>query len=350
AAAPPAAAAGRGQADATAALELPPAAAQALEAPPTEVVDPTGLHAGWPVDDTHPPALLADATVVQDPTLAALLPDEAAPTAATSATTSGTPTLPGQAASRQAARISARPPALHPRAARHTSSLPPAHRATPTPHAPAAVSAVADAARPMPTPLTPPRRPSRRPWPNLRWRRHEGGRRLWLGAGITLAAVVGLMLAWRALAPSAQPQIHVEIVSNPAGATVTLDGQSLARKTPLVLDDSVVDPGRTHHLQLQLKGHEVWETRFQVTRGVTTQIAVLRPLRAAVQITTQPPGAEIWVNGMTYGLSPVDVAGFAVGDVLHVRATKEGYRDARATLRIKAGQLDVQAHLPLQRR
>ena len=124
--------------------------------------------------------------------------------------------------------------------------------------------------------------------------------------------------------------LRIELVSVPAGADVSVDGQSVG-KTPFSLTNGV-KPGASYSFRLQLDGYESWERRVSVRDSGIREVVVLTSNRAPLHIATTPPGAHIFVNGVPVGNSPLDVEA-APGDV-QIRAELEGHTSASQALHI----------------
>jgi serine/threonine protein kinase len=109
----------------------------------------------------------------------------------------------------------------------------------------------------------------------------------------------------------------LKVRSTPPGADVLVDGTSKG-KTPL---DMMLPPGE-HTVQMSLAEHQKWENRIQLPE--TGELNVdLKPLVAerALQLTSTPAGAQVFVDGKPQGQTPV-------------------------TLKMKSGAYMVKVHLP----
>ncbi|MCS6797166.1 MAG: protein kinase [Myxococcota bacterium] len=155
-------------------------------------------------------------------------------------------------------------------------------------------------------------------------------------AWLLLAAVAIVAVAWAAfrfLGADAGPVL--EVLSVPPGATVRLDGVEVAGRTPLVIRHGL-EEGRRHRVEVRLEGFEPWTATIRPGHGTYRQIAVLAPMRATMRVETDPPGAHVWVDGVLYGVSPLDVPGLPLGREVEVRAVRAGSGEARARIRIEA--------------
>jgi TonB family protein len=104
--------------------------------------------------------------------------------------------------------------------------------------------------------------------------------------------------------PVLQGSLHVE--SDPSGATVTVDGQTLGI-TPL--DVSELSLG-THEVRVELKGHAPLTQEVSLTSDAPASEVRLALTRAAVamglaDITSTPSGAQVRIDGAPAGRTPV---------------------------------------------
>ncbi len=98
------------------------------------------------------------------------------------------------------------------------------------------------------------------------------------------------------LSAAAVPQ-PVTVVSSPAGATATLDGQSTqACTTPCTLDAL---PGH-HEIAITMPGYEIDHQQKDVGVMPSEVQVVLRPLGGTLYLSSEPAGASITINGRKY--------------------------------------------------
>jgi serine/threonine-protein kinase len=100
----------------------------------------------------------------------------------------------------------------------------------------------------------------------------------------------------------------VKIESIPPGAMLSIDGVSEG-KTPLGLEL----PLGEHDLLMSLKNHEDGRTRIRLSEEKEYSVSVeLKPVpvvqKALLNVDTEPPGAEILLNGEHGGKSPTEIA------------------------------------------
>lgn len=125
----------------------------------------------------------------------------------------------------------------------------------------------------------------------------------------------------------------VRVVSDPAGAEVTWDGQPLG-KAPAVVTKA---PVGTHTVRLSLPGYDEVEQEVRIDPGdkpAEVTIAMAR-LVGRLKITSEPAGAQISVAGKPRGTAPVELGELPPGDY-EISATLAGYREAKQTVTVKA--------------
>lgn len=150
-----------------------------------------------------------------------------------------------------------------------------------------------------------------------------------LSAVVVLALLQSAVITWWFLSGrtpwSAAPESgSVTITSDPAGATVRLDGAERG-VTPLTLDLAI----GTYALQVGA-GDAARTQPLDVRGGVAAAVHIVLPsapvaalpATGALQVTTEPDGAMVTVDGQPRGVAPLTVDGLAPGthDVVVSRA------------------------------
>jgi hypothetical protein len=105
---------------------------------------------------------------------------------------------------------------------------------------------------------------------------------------------------------AAVPQ-DVKVMSSPAGATATLDGQPTeACSTPCTLEAL---PGH-HEISVTMPNYEIVHEEVDVSTGPSeVPVVVLRPLGGTLYLNSDPPGAAVTINGRRYSeLTPARIA------------------------------------------
>lgn len=170
-------------------------------------------------------------------------------------------------------------------------------------------------------------------------------RGLVLGLALALSAALLLLifLGIKSAAPKA-PQLPAEppssalavtpaggitaaIYTQPAGATVTLDGQPVPSVTPLSIPN--LQLGQAYKLAVSLPGHQTLNDTIVVKDGQPIQrMLTLVQAVGSLTVLSTPPGAAISVDGVMRGLSPVTVEGIDSSRPHPVTATLGGYQSA----------------------
>jgi serine/threonine-protein kinase len=145
----------------------------------------------------------------------------------------------------------------------------------------------------------------------------------------------------KAPAPQVVPVVaagQLNVTSTPAGAQIQIDGRSdPAWLTPY--DVSALQPGQ-HSVTISKPGFATDSRTIEVASGSKSFLSVqLAPLTAAASISSDPAGAEVWMDGKDMGkVTPaqftVDRAG-AHSFVLK----KQGYLDETASANLQIGQI-----------
>jgi len=109
---------------------------------------------------------------------------------------------------------------------------------------------------------------------------------------------------------------RVELISDPAGAGVSLDG-AYQGQTPLTLR---LAPGRPHVVTLTKPGYEPFTRELSVAAdsGQTVEIPMVAQF-GVVEVSSNPPAAQIFVDGELRGVTPAELTLNAVSHELEVR-------------------------------
>ena len=175
-------------------------------------------------------------------------------------------------------------------------------------------------------------------------------------------AVTAALAAFVIVVGRADRPVRVTVRSEPARATVFENDRRIGI-TPL---DLVVTPGAPRSLRLVLRDHEDgmaridapplkaprWRDRLdQSLFGRPSETVLVRldsTLSAAVAVTSDPSGADVYLDGRSIGLTPVARADLAPGDHT-VRVERQGFFPVEKTVSLEAGK-ETTLHVPLQNR
>ena len=139
-------------------------------------------------------------------------------------------------------------------------------------------------------------------------------------AAFLLAAAV----AFQAFAQE-KVQVRVNVTSQPSGATVIVDGMDRGT-TPVTLFD--LTPGR-HHIKYRLAGYGEADRFVDTGREgpFIEKNVVLQEDKGLLLIKTDPPGANIVIDGVAVGQTPRLVTHLAAKDTYNIKLRKAGYQE-----------------------
>lgn len=134
----------------------------------------------------------------------------------------------------------------------------------------------------------------------------------------------------------------VLVQSEPAGAAVTRDGVNVGF-TPLLLPEV---PFGTYRMELALAGFKPQQIELVVAAASPQKIAArLVSSSASLEITSEPAGADVRINGVLRGQTPITVDKIEEGQsALEVAA--EGYTPFSQQVALAAGEV-FKIHAPL---
>ena len=137
-----------------------------------------------------------------------------------------------------------------------------------------------------------------------------------------------LLVALLAVVPAfaqEKVQTRVNVTSQPAGATVIVDGMDRGT-TPVTLFD--LAPGH-HHIKYRLAGYDEVDRFVDTSREgpFIEKNVVLQEEKGLLLLKTEPAGASIVIDGVTVGQTPRLVTHLAAKDTYNVRLRKAGYQE-----------------------
>lgn len=120
----------------------------------------------------------------------------------------------------------------------------------------------------------------------------------------------------------------VSLTSEPAGAEVLVDGESLGT-TPL--NAEILQGER--ELTVKLAGHKAWQERLTVTAGQDQSLprVALVPADGLVFIRSNPSAASVTIGGEFKGQTPLEVA-LTPGERHRITLFKAGYQEASRSI------------------
>lgn len=152
--------------------------------------------------------------------------------------------------------------------------------------------------------------------------------------------------------PLAAKEGTLLVISNPAGADVTLDDKPVGKAwEPLVLKD--VAPG-THAVRVSKEGYRAWEKRDVDVKSDrnTSVLAALLPVRdyTWVRLYTKPTGAKVWLDGQEVGVAGEDGLAVKTSKGAHSLrfevdpAVSPGYQSLQAAMTFSDDDIDFKAN------
>ena len=144
------------------------------------------------------------------------------------------------------------------------------------------------------------------------------------------AFMSGLLVAALCAFSDAPPSTRVSLSSQPAGATVIVDGRDRGT-TPITLFD--LEPGR-HHVKYRLAGYVERDRFFSTNEGPFVECSeTLVEEKGLLLLQTEPEGCSITVDGVSAGQTPRLLSDLSAKDTHTVRLRKAGYQDQTITVR-----------------
>ncbi len=169
------------------------------------------------------------------------------------------------------------------------------------------------------------------------------------GAVLLLALYLGRGSDPTPLLPLPAGPSTLRIESEPAGAAVWFDGAEMDERTPVMLRH--VPPG-THLVRVAADGYAPANLTL-VTRGgqpLPPLRFVMEPLAAALRVRSDPPEAQVRLDGQPVGTTPIESLPLTPGRH-EVRLERRGYLPATHLVEGHAGQTaEVSLRLERERR
>jgi PKD repeat protein len=153
---------------------------------------------------------------------------------------------------------------------------------------------------------------------------------------VTIGATLSKSLPESTIPPSASLG-SIAITSSPTGAMVDIDGTHRGT-TPVILPEI---PTGNHLVTLSFKGYDDWNHTISVGSGqmaaINAELEATKEITGSLAVITDPPGADVSIDGNFKGVSPVTIQGLSAG--MHtVLLTLQDYTDNSTTIPVTAGQ------------
>jgi hypothetical protein len=133
--------------------------------------------------------------------------------------------------------------------------------------------------------------------------------------------------------PAGNGNLRLETV--PPGANVKFNNIPFPDRTPITLENQ---PSGRHSLRLELEGYAPLDTFALIERDKTATLRLsLLKLIAGLKVTSDPPGATIYLDGEILGNTPVEKQDLAPGE-RSLFVELEGYIAVNQMVRLTAGK------------
>ncbi len=130
----------------------------------------------------------------------------------------------------------------------------------------------------------------------------------------------------------------IQVLSDPTGSEIVLDGTSLGTVPPSgVWINTDVSPGQ-HTLELKLAGFQTNTTNFYLDPGEELTInVVFTPITTGtLMVASVPTGASVYIDNIYRGLSPLTIPNVNAGSY-QVTVRQSGYSDWTQPVQISPG-------------
>jgi len=174
------------------------------------------------------------------------------------------------------------------------------------------------------------------------------GRRQWftyIASGVlavsVAAGVTFLIIRSTRDSTPAVGSIHIE--SDPPGAEVIFDKQRLIDKTPLTIDGAPA--GTRHTIRLELSHFQPVEETVDIpkTGGRISVVKLLSRMLGKIIIDSDPPNAEIRINGQLRGITPRTITDVDMDNVSRIELRLKDYQPIIQDLTWRDGKATVNA-------
>ena len=120
----------------------------------------------------------------------------------------------------------------------------------------------------------------------------------------------------------------LELTSTPSNATVALDGKYVG-ETPLILNNILVGD---HTVTVTKQGFSKVEKTIELKEEIENNISVVLPNTKEVSITSNPTGADVYIDGVYKGVTPLKTI-LSYGEHT-IRFNREGYYQETQTIEV----------------
>ena len=133
---------------------------------------------------------------------------------------------------------------------------------------------------------------------------------------------------------------RVDIISDPQGADILIDLIEYG-VTPKTIEK--IETGY-HNLILNYPGYERLQKRIMVVEGQTLSVSeFLVPKTGSLSIITEPPGANVYLDNITRGQTPLDIFDLPVRDYI-IRVELNNYQIIERRISVQYGENTTQKY------
>lgn len=127
----------------------------------------------------------------------------------------------------------------------------------------------------------------------------------------------------------------LKVVSAVPDADVYIDGAGVGK----VPQEKSVSRG-DHFVMVKLPGYKTFEQKVRLETGQTLTVSAELKAVGRIRVISEPPGAEVLINGLPQGVTPLDLNEVEVGTTI-VRVERNGYEPWEQQLNVLGGKTDV---------
>lgn len=127
----------------------------------------------------------------------------------------------------------------------------------------------------------------------------------------------------------------LKVVSPVPDADVFIDGAGVGK----VPQEKTLARGE-HFVVVKLAGYKTFEQKVRLEAGQTLTVSAELKAVGRLRILSDPPGANVLINGLPQGVTPLDLNEIEVGTTI-IRVERQGYQPWEQTVNVLGGKTDV---------
>ncbi|MCG8606193.1 PEGA domain-containing protein, partial [bacterium] len=152
--------------------------------------------------------------------------------------------------------------------------------------------------------------------------------------GVLIFCILDVMKSWSPMGTWLSDRLFppaIEIVTTPPNARISLDGEEISSRAPAIIRE--VAPG-VHKLQLELPGYKpIVKSLFVPRKGAVRVEGEANAenrkyhfsFKTEVELTSNPPGAHIILNGIRYNQKTPCTVSWEIGTPLSIELEQTGF-------------------------